>query len=85
MADTFLLEVVNPYKLLLSENVEEMTAPGSEGEFGVLPGHAHMLTSLKTGELTYRKGKEVHRIPINWGYVEVGPEKVIALVETPSL
>ena len=52
MADTFLLEIVTPSRLFLSEQVEEMTAPGSEGEFGVLAGHAPFLTTLNPGELT---------------------------------
>ncbi|MBI5286474.1 MAG: ATP synthase F1 subunit epsilon [Deltaproteobacteria bacterium] len=84
MAETFLLEVVTPDRLLLSEEVEEMTAPGGEGEFGVLLGHAHFLTSLKEGELTYRKGGNAGRIPIKWGYAEIGPTKVTILAETET-
>jgi len=82
MADTFLLEIVTPYKLILSEQVEEMTAPGSEGEFGVLAGHAAFLATLKAGELTYKTGKDAKRFTIDSGYAEVGPTKVTILAET---
>jgi len=80
MADIFLLEIVTPYRLLLSEEVEEMTAVGGEGEFGVLPGHATLMTTLKPGSLSYRqKGKSSH-IAVSNGFAEVGPEKVTILV-----
>lgn len=82
MANTFLLEIVTPYSLFLSEEVEEMTAPGSEGEFGVLAGHTQFLTSLKEGKLTYRKGKDKHHLSIGPGYAEVGLTKVTILAET---
>ena len=82
MADTILLEIVTPEKLVLSAEVDEVTAPGSEGEFGVLPGHTPFLTTLKVGELTYRKGKEVYHLAISWGYAEVTPRKVTILAET---
>lgn len=81
MADTILLEIVTPDRLVLSEEVEEVTAPGSEGEFGVLPGHTPFLTTLKVGELAYRKGKEFHHMAISWGYAEVTPGKVTILAE----
>lgn len=85
MADTILLEIVTPDKLVLSEEVDEVTAPGSEGEFGVLPGHTPFLTTLKVGELTYRRGKEVHHMAISWGYAEVTPKKVTILAETAEV
>ncbi|MDO8445115.1 MAG: F0F1 ATP synthase subunit epsilon [Deltaproteobacteria bacterium] len=81
MAETILLEIVTPDKLVLSEEVDEVTAPGSEGEFGVLPGHTPFLATLKVGELTYRKGKEVHHMAVSWGYAEVTPKKVTILAE----
>ena len=64
MADTFLLEIVTPTQLVLSKQVEEMTAPGSEGEFGVLTGHAPLLTILKPGKLNYKIGKDITHIII---------------------
>ncbi len=82
MADTFLLEIVTPYKLILSEDVEHMTAPGAEGEFGVLKGHTPFLTALKPGELTYGKGNFHCSLAVSWGYAEVGHDKVTILAES---
>lgn len=81
MARTILLEVVTPEHLLLSQQVEEVIAPGIEGEFGVLPGHTHFLTTLKIGELRYRLGEVTHYTSVLWGYAEVTPEKVTILAE----
>ncbi|MBF8251024.1 MAG: F0F1 ATP synthase subunit epsilon [Deltaproteobacteria bacterium] len=85
MAETILLEIVTPDRLVLSEEVDEVTAPGVEGEFGVLPGHTPFLTTLKVGELTYRKGKEVHHMAVSWGYAEVTPKKVTVLAEAAEV
>ena len=81
MARTILLEVVTPEHLLLSQPVEEVIAPGVEGEFGVLPGHTHFLTTLKIGELRYRVGELTRYMSILWGYAEVTPDKVTILAE----
>ena len=60
MAEKLFLEVVTPQKLIVSEEVEIVMAPGSEGEFGALKGHTTFLTSLKVGTLRYKDagGKE---------------------------
>ncbi|MBI3399583.1 MAG: ATP synthase F1 subunit epsilon [Deltaproteobacteria bacterium] len=84
MANTFLLEIVTPTQLVLSEQVDFMTAPGSEGEFGVLAGHAPFLTTLKPGKLNYKIGNDTTRLSIGIGYAEVGHEKVTILAETVS-
>jgi F-type H+-transporting ATPase subunit epsilon len=76
------LEVVTPYGLILNEDVDEVTAAGSEGEFGVLPGHAPFITTLKIGMLTYKKGSEVRYVFVNSGYAEVGPDKVVVLADS---
>ena len=55
MAEKIKLELVTPYKRVLSEDVDEVTAPGSIGEFGVLPDHTSLLTTLKVGELAYKQ------------------------------
>ncbi len=81
MAGTILLEVVTPEKQLLSQPVDEVIAPGSEGEFGVLPGHCHFLTTLRIGELRYRVGDQVHHMAVLWGYAEVTPAKVTIMAE----
>jgi F-type H+-transporting ATPase subunit epsilon len=77
-----LLEIVAPSRQVVrSERVDEVIAPGSEGEFGVLPGHTPFLTTLKAGELSYREGTVWHHLAVDWGYAEVGPNRVIILAE----
>ncbi|MBW2039465.1 MAG: F0F1 ATP synthase subunit epsilon [Deltaproteobacteria bacterium] len=85
MAASFLLEVVTPNRLVLSQEVEEITAPGVEGEFGVLPGHTPFFTTLKVGETVYRTGKEQRYIAVTWGFVEVLPDRVTILAEAAEL
>jgi F-type H+-transporting ATPase subunit epsilon len=81
MAGSLLLEVVTPDKLLLSQPVDEVIAPGTEGEFGVLPGHCHFLSMLKVGELRYKTGDVTHYMSVLWGFAEVTPTKVTILAE----
>jgi F-type H+-transporting ATPase subunit epsilon len=81
MSGKILLEVVTPDRLLLSQQVDEVIAPGVEGEFGVLPGHAHFLTTLKIGELRYRSGEYRQYMSVLWGFAEVTPTKVTILAE----
>lgn len=81
MAGKLLLEVVTPEKLLLSQQVDEVIAPGSEGEFGVLPGHSHFLSTLRIGELRYRVGDQTRFMSVLWGYAEVTPSKVTIMAE----
>ena len=82
MAEKLKLELVTPYQQVLSQEVDEVTAPGVLGEFGVLPGHTPLLTTLKIGELTYRQGNELFHVAVNWGYVEVENDTVTVLVTT---
>jgi len=82
MADKLKLEMVTPYKRVLSEEVDEITAPGFIGELGLLPGHTPLLTTLKVGELSYKKGSEQFHVAVNWGYLEVEEDTVTVLVET---
>ena len=82
MADKLTLQLVTPYKKVLSQEVDEVTAPGVMGELGVLPGHTPLLTTLKIGELSYRDGNETFHVAVNWGYLEIEEEKVNVLVET---
>lgn len=82
MADKLKLEVVTPYKTVLSEEVDEITATGALGEFGLLPGHAPLLSSLKVGEFSYKSSGVVNTMAMNWGYLEIENDKVIILVET---
>lgn len=78
---TLLLEIVTPHRLLLSEQVSEVIAPGTQGYFGVLPGHTPFVSNLTIGELTYRIGKEERHLAIIWGYAEVLPDRVVILAE----
>jgi len=82
MENKLKLEIVTPYGLILSNDVDEVTAAGSEGEFGVLPGHAPFLTTLKIGMLIFKKGNEVRYIFVNSGFAEVGPDKVTILADS---
>ena len=82
MAEKLKVELVTPYKKVLTEEVDEITATGALGEFGVLPGHAPFLTSLKIGELSFKKDGVVSHLALNWGYFEVEDDKVTVLVET---
>lgn len=76
-----LLEVVTPDHRLLSKEVDYVSAPGSEGDFGVLPGHCHFLTTLRIGELQYRVGDQTDYMSVLWGFAEVTPTKVTILAE----
>ncbi|MRR54531.1 MAG: F0F1 ATP synthase subunit epsilon [Deltaproteobacteria bacterium] len=82
MAEKLQLELITPYKKVLSEQVDMITAFGSLGEFAVLPGHASFLTSLKIGELSYLKDGETFHLALNWGYFEIVDDTVTILVET---
>ena len=75
------LEVVTPEGLLLREEVDEVTAPGAQGYFGVRPGHTPFLSTLGAGELTYRDGKQIGRLTCFWGFCEVLPDRVNVLAE----
>ena len=73
------LEIVTPDRILVAEQVDEVQVPGSEGYFGVLPGHAPLLASLSVGELWYRVGQEKHYLAIAFGFAEVLPDRVTVL------
>ncbi len=82
MAEKLILEVVSPYGLVLKEEVDEIVATGSEGEFGVLPGHVPLVTTLKIGMLVCRKGGTVSYVFINSGYAEVNEDRVLILADS---
>jgi F-type H+-transporting ATPase subunit epsilon len=82
MAEELLLEIVTPEKLAFSGTIDEVTCPGSEGEFGVLRGHASLLSAIKFGELSYLKDGKRTSYAVNTGYAEVTGSKVTVLVET---
>jgi F-type H+-transporting ATPase subunit epsilon len=75
------LEIVTPDRALVTEQVDEVELPGSEGYFGVLPGHTPLLASLSVGELWYRVGQEKHFLSLAFGFAEVLPERVTVLAQ----
>jgi len=79
---TLLLEVVTPTRMVVREEIEEVVAPGAEGYFGIMGGHLPFMSTLKIGELAYRKNGRWRYLAVSWGYVEVRPETVIVLAET---
>jgi F-type H+-transporting ATPase subunit epsilon len=73
------LQIVTPDRLIVHEQVDEVQIPGSEGYFGVLPGHTPLLAALTVGELWYRKGQEKTYLSIAFGFAEVLPDRVTIL------
>lgn len=76
------LEIISPHGSVCNEEVDEFTAAGVEGEFGVLPGHAPYVTLLKVGMLTYKKGGETGYFFINKGYCGVLPDRATILADS---
>jgi F-type H+-transporting ATPase subunit epsilon len=81
LPSTLTLEVVTPEGLLLREPVDEVIAPGSEGYFGVRPGHTPFLSALGLGEISYRVGTLWSQLTCFWGFCEVLPDRVNILAE----
>ena len=75
------LEVATPTRLVVADTVDDVVIPGSEGYFGVLPGHAPLLATLGIGELTYHKGGAEYHLALTGGFAEVRNDKVIVLAE----
>ncbi len=71
MADKIQLRIVTPSRLLFDEEVDEVTAPGAMGEFGVLPNHISFLSLLEPGEMSYKQGATKHYLAVSGGYAEV--------------
>jgi F-type H+-transporting ATPase subunit epsilon len=82
MSDEIILEIVTPEKLAFTGEVEEVTVPGTEGEFGVVHGHEAFLTSVNIGELSFTREAKKAYYAVNTGYAEVTANKVTLLLET---
>jgi len=82
LPDSITLEVVTPEGLLLREEVDDVVVPGSDGYFGVRPGHTPFLATVGSGQLTYRRGTETHRITCFSGLCEVLADRVNVIVQT---
>ena len=72
------LQIVTPDHSF-SHEVDEVSLPGSEGDFGVLPGHTPLFSALRTGQMWYRKGAAKHFLAVSVGFVEVLPSKVTVI------
>jgi F-type H+-transporting ATPase subunit epsilon len=81
MPDSLHLEVVTPERRVVEATTPEVQLPGSDGFFGILPGHAPLLTELGIGELSYHDGGTVRYCAVFGGYAEVLPDRVTALAE----
>ena len=75
------LQIVSADRLLVDQKVDEVEIPGTEGYFGVLPGHTPLLATLQVGELWYRQGQDKHYLMIAFGFAEVQPDRVTILVQ----
>ncbi len=75
------LEIVTPEKIIVSQEVDSVVAPGTDGEFGVLPGHIHFLTGIVPGELRYNTGAGKEFMAVTTGFAEVSNDKVSILVD----
>ena len=75
------LEVVTPEKVVVSQEVDMVVAPGSEGEFGVLPGHVLFLSGIIPGEMRYNSGSETVSLVVSTGFAEVSDDNVSILVD----
>ena len=80
-----LLEIVTPERLAYSDEVDAVVLPGSEGEMGVLPHHAPLVSTLGVGELRFRKGGVEESFAIVGGFVQVRPDRVVVMAETADM
>ena len=76
------LEIVTAERVVYSEDVDLVVAPGVEGQLGILPHHTPLMTMLAVGELRVRKGDEEFFLAISGGFLEVRPDRVIVLADT---
>ncbi len=82
---SLLLEIVTPEKLAYRDQVDEVVVPGIDGQLGILPHHAPLLTVLGVGELRIRKGPEDEYFAIVGGFLQVRPDKVVVMAETADM
>src|SRR5829696_8369793 len=79
------LEIVTPEKLAYQDEVDSVVLPGAEGELGVLPHHAPLVSTLGAGELRLRKGGTEEFFAIVGGFLQVLPDKVVVMAETADM
>ncbi|MBN1176623.1 MAG: F0F1 ATP synthase subunit epsilon [Dehalococcoidales bacterium] len=78
----FKVDIVTAERIVYSEDVEALIAPGVEGQLGILPHHAPLMTILQAGELVTRRGTEEDIMAISGGFLEVRPDRVIILADS---
>ena len=76
------VEIVTAERVVFSDDVDLVLAPGLEGQLGILPHHAPLITTLAAGELLARKAGNEYSLVISGGFLEVGTEKIIVLADT---
>jgi F-type H+-transporting ATPase subunit epsilon len=79
--DTIRLSIVTPNGEIFNDNVKTVTLPGKEGEFGVLPGHSSLVSSLTVGVIVIEKANSTEAVAINWGHVKVDEKSVDVLAD----
>jgi F-type H+-transporting ATPase subunit epsilon len=79
---TIKLDIVTAEKIVFSDDVDIIIAPGKEGELGILPHHSPLMTTLSPGELIARKSGEEYCLAISGGFLEVRPDRVIVLADS---
>jgi F-type H+-transporting ATPase subunit epsilon len=82
---TLRLEIVTPEKLAYQDDVDSVVLPGSEGELGILPHHAPLVSTLGVGELRIRKGASEESFAIAGGFLQVRPDKVVVMAELADM
>jgi len=75
------LDIVTAERVVYSDDVDVIVAPGVEGQLGILPHHAPLMTTLQAGELRVRKGREEFFLAISGGFLEVRPDRIIVLAD----
>ena len=81
MAEQFQLRIVTPVRLVLDERVTEVTAPGTAGQFGVLPHHCTFLSSLETGPLSFKGEHGARTVAVRGGFAEVNNDVMTVLAD----
>lgn len=79
---TIKLDIVTAERVVFSDDVDMVVAPGQDGEMGILPHHAPLMTTLKAGQLIVRKDSEEYIMAIGGGFMEVLPDRIIVLADT---
>jgi F-type H+-transporting ATPase subunit epsilon len=82
MADRLTLRILLPTREAVSRKVDSVNLPGSEGELGILPGHAPLLAMLRPGAAWFKDGAEIGRLALGDGFLEVKDDVVTAMVQT---